>query len=329
MLVNSFLPGFMRRPLVGIAAGLALALSSSGAQAQAFPSKPIRIIVPLGAGSSTDLMGRLVGQAISDETGQPVVVENRVGAEGAIGSRFVASAAPDGYTLMVTTSSTQVLNVHLYKSLPYDPVKDFEAVAPFMLLPLSLYVNAASPYNSIADVLATARKQAGKTTFGSSTATMRLSGEMFAQLAGVQVTNVPYKATAAALTDLTAGRLDFVITDAASAAPQLTRLKQLAVMAGRRLDAVPQVPTIGEAGVANYSMTLFYGTWAPAGTPAPVVSRLNGLIAGVMKTPKVNELMRNIGGQPFHLAPDEFRKFVVSEIEKMGALVRASKIEVQ
>lgn len=319
----------VRRFLPVVAAAGAFVIGAVPAQAQNFPSKPIRIIVPLGAGSSTDLMGRLVGQGISDETGQTVLVENRVGAEGAIGSRFVASAAPDGYTLMVTTSSTQVLNVHLYKSLPYDPVKDFEAVAPFMLLPLSMYVNAGSPYNSVADVVAAARKQAGKSTFGSSTATMRLSGEMFAQLAGVQLTNVPYKATAAALTDLTAGRLDFVITDAASAAPLIGKLKQLAIMANRRLDSVPQVPTIGEAGVANYSMTLFYGTWAPAGTPAPVVAKLNGVIAGVMKTPKVNELMRTIGGQPFHLSPEEFKKFVAAEIEKMGPLVRSSRIEVQ
>ncbi|MDO8276638.1 MAG: tripartite tricarboxylate transporter substrate binding protein [Burkholderiaceae bacterium] len=317
--------------LRGLAASLLTAgIVSSPAHAQQFPSKPIHIIVPLGAGSSTDIVARLVAQGITEETGLSVLVENRTGAEGAIGAKAVATSPPDGYTLLLSTSSTQVVNVHLYKNLPYDPIKDFVPVAPLLALPLQLYVNTASSLNSVADVIKRAKEGKGL-TFGSSTATMRLSGEMFKQKSGAPMTNVPYRATAAALVDLAGGRIDAVFTDGASAAGQMQagKIKPLAVMADRRAGSMPNLPTIAEAGVVGYSLTVFFGVWAPANTPPAVVNRLNTLFMNAMKTPRVRELMSKISADPLQMTPDEFRKLQIAEIEKIAPVVSAAGIERQ
>ncbi len=304
----------------------------STTQAQQFPNKSIHIIVPLGAGSSTDIIARLLAQGITEETGQSVLVENRTGAEGAIGVKSVATAPADGYTILLSTSSTQVINVHLYKSLTYDPIKDFVPVTPLLTVPLALWVKADSQLNSVADVINRAKKDPAGITFGSSTATMRLSGEMFKQQTGaLKMINVPYRATAAALIDLAGGRIDVVFTDPASAAgqQQAGKIKALAVMVNKRVDAMAGLPTIGETGVEGYNLTVFFGVWAPANTPPATVARLNTLINNAMKTPRVRELLVKIGADSFQMSSDEFRKFQIAEIEKLGPVVKAAGIELQ
>ncbi len=304
---------------------------STYAVAQQFPSKPIHIIVPLGAASSTDISARLLAASITEETGQSVVVENRTGAEGAIGVKSVAMAAADGYTVLLSTSSTQVINTHLYKNLPYDPIKDFVAVTPLFTVPLVLWVNSDAPLNSVNDVLRRAKQEPGKLTFGSSTATMRLSGEMFKQRAGVQMTNVPYRSTVAALTDLVAGRIDVVFTDAASASAHVAgkRVRPLAAMVNSRMSSLPELPTIAETGVQGYNLTVFFGVWVPANTPAPIVAKLNSLFANAMKSPRLREMLTKSGAEAMAMSPEEFSKFQISEIEKLRPVVKAAGIEMQ
>lgn len=302
------------------------------ALAQQYPSRPIHLIVPLGAGSSTDIIARLVATGISEETGQPVVVENKPGAEGVLGARSVAAAPADGYTALVT-SSTHVINVHLYKNLGYDPIKDFVPVTPLVTFPMYLYVNANSQMKSLEDVVKRARQEPGKITFGSGTSTQRLMGERFNQKAGVRMLNVPYKTTAAALTDLAAGGLiDVLFTDIASAKgqSQAGRVKPLAVGGNKRVEAMPDLPTIDEAGVKGYDLVgSWFGVWVPANTPAPIVSRLNALFANSMKTKRVLDLLAATGIEPLVMNSDDFRKFQISETEKIGLIVKAAGIEPQ
>jgi tripartite-type tricarboxylate transporter receptor subunit TctC len=311
---------------------LALCSITSASFAQAFPAKPIHIVVPLGAGSSTDIVARLVAQSMSEETGQPVVVENRPGADGMLGGRSVVTARPDGYTVLVS-SSTHVINVHLYKSLGYDPLKDFVPVATLVEFPMYLFVNANSPYKSVEELMQKARQDPGRISFGSASATQRLMGEMLQQKGGVKLTNAAYRTTAAALTDLAAGGLiDVLFTDAATAKGQWQagRVRPLAVGGSKRVEGTRDVPTVDEAGVKGYDLVgSWFGAWVPAHTPSAVVARLNSLFANAMKTKRVQEAMAASGLQPLVMSQDEFARFQVSETEKMGRVVKAAGIEPQ
>jgi tripartite-type tricarboxylate transporter receptor subunit TctC len=307
-------------------------VTAGAAFGQAYPSKPVHIIVPLGAGSSTDIVARLVAQGITEETGQAVVVENRPGADGMLGARSVVTARPDGYTILVS-SSTHVINVHLYKSLGYDPLRDFAPVATLVEFPMYLFVSANSPYKSVEDIVQRAKQQPGSITFASASATQRLMGEMLQQKASVRMVNAPYRTTAAALTDLAAGGLiDVLFTDAASAKGQWQagRVRPLAVGGSKRVDSSRDIPTVDEAGVKGYDLVgSWFGAWAPAQTPAAVVSRLNTLFANAMKTKRVQEALAAAGIQPLVMSPDEFARFQASETEKMGRVVKAAGIEPQ
>lgn len=302
------------------------------ALAQQYPSKPIQLIVPLGAGSSTDIIARVVATEITEETGQPVVVQNRTGAEGILGARTVATAPADGYTALLT-SSTHVINVHLYKNLAYDPIKDFVPVTSLVAFPMYLYVNANSQMKSVEDVIRRAKLEPDKITFGSASSTQRLMGEMFKQKAGIRMVNVPYRTTASALTDLAAGGLiDVLFTDAASAKGQRQagRVKPLAVGGSKRVESMPDLPTIDEAGAKGYDLVgSWFGVWVPANTPNTIVLRLNILFANAMKTKRVLDLLAASGIEPFVMSAEEFSKFQVFETEKMGVVVKAAGIEPQ
>lgn len=319
-------------PLRAAALGLALCGAGAVAFAQAYPAKAVHIIVPLGAGSSTDIIARLVAQGISEETGQPVVVENRPGADGMLGARSVATARPDGYTVLVS-SSTHVINVHLYKSLGYDPLKDFLPVATLVEFPMYLFVNAGSPYKSVEDLMQRARQEPGKVSFGSASATQRLMGEMLQQKASVKLVNAPYRTTAAALTDLSAGGLiDVLFTDAASAKGQWQagRIRPLAVGGSKRVEASRDIPTVDEAGVKGYDLVgSWFGAWVPAQTSPAIVTRLNSLFANAMKTKRVQDAMAASSLQQLAMTPEEFARFQAAEMEKMGRVVKAAGIEPQ
>ncbi|MBO9355888.1 tripartite tricarboxylate transporter substrate binding protein [Bordetella petrii] len=313
---------------------LALMGGMAGAQAaQDYPRHAVRFLVPYGAGTSTDTLARILGEAISKETGQSIVVEDRPGAEGAIGVQAVAKAPADGYTVLITTSSTQVLNVHLYKKLPYDPVKDFIPVRTLGQSPMGMSVNADSPFHSVSDFLKAAHAEPGKLTFGSATSVTRLAGEMLQQLAGIKLLNVPYKSNAASANALIAKEVDTIFSDPSLTIPYTkepgARLRILGVSANRRTAALPDVPTMIEAGVPDYTMSFWYGAWVPAGTPPAVVEQINGLLDRAMKSPSAQAFLKNGGAENFGLSGKEFADFQASEIEKYGVLIKAAGIEPQ
>jgi tripartite-type tricarboxylate transporter receptor subunit TctC len=307
-------------------------LIAGAASAQSYPSQAIHFIVPLGAGSSTDIFARLVSQGIAEETGQPVLVENKPGATGLLGARFVASAKPDGYTVLVT-STTHVINSSLFKNLGYDHMKDFVPVATLVEFPMYLFVNADSPYKSLDDLVKRAKEDPGKLSFATGSATQRLMSEMLKQKAGIELVNVSYRTTAAALSDLVAGGLvDFMFTDAASAKGywESGRIRPLAVGGTQRGETAPDVPTVEEAGVKGYDWVgSWFGAWVPANTPEAVVKRLHALISNAMMTKRVEEAMEATGIRPLLMSQEEFARFQVAEFQKTSQVVKAAGIEPQ
>jgi tripartite-type tricarboxylate transporter receptor subunit TctC len=305
--------------------------ATAGAQTRPFPNRPIHLIVPLGAGSSTDIVARAVANEMSKAAGQPVLVENKPGAEGLLGARTVVASPPDGYTVLLT-SSTHVINTHLYKDLGFDPIQDFVPVTPLVEFPMFLYVNASSPLRTVEDLVRRARQEPGTLTIGSASSTQRLMGEMFKQKADVRLVNVPYRATAAALTDLAGGSIDAMFTDTASASAQREagKIRALGVGGFKRSDAMPNVPTLDEAGVKGYDLVgSWFGVWVPAKTPQPVVARLHELFSAAVKTQPVKDVMAASGIQPLQMSPDEFYRFQLSETEKLGRVVKGAGIEPQ
>jgi len=235
----------------------AAVLAAGPVHAQPYPSKPITIVVPFGAGSGTDQQARSMAQALGAEYKVPVIVDNRAGASGFIAAQYVAKAAPDGYTLLMTTNTTHAANEHLFKKLPYDPVKDFTPVTLLSKGHMLLLVNAESPIKSVADLVAAAKKSPGKLNFGSGSSSSRVASELLKQMAGIDMVNVPYKSNPLAITDLLGGQVDFMFADAPTALPQVKsgKLRALAVSGNKRLAAVPALPTVEEAGVKGYDMS--------------------------------------------------------------------------
>jgi tripartite-type tricarboxylate transporter receptor subunit TctC len=259
----------------------ALALIAAPLFAQGFPAKPITIVHGLGAGSGTDLSARRLADEVSKEAGVPVIVEPRAGANSVLALQTVSRAAPDGYTVLYATSTTQVLNTLFYKDLPGDPIADFVPVAGLTHAFQVMVVAADSPVNNVADFIARAKKAAQPLTFGSATGSMRMGGELFKQMTGVDLLHVPYKVTAASMTDLMGGRIDTVFADLVVAVPLIKsgKVKPLAVTALKRLDALPAVPTLDESGLKGYENSFWSGIFAPKGTPEPVVRRLHELFS--------------------------------------------------
>jgi tripartite-type tricarboxylate transporter receptor subunit TctC len=300
------------------------------AHPQGYPERAVRLIVPYGAASSTDQLARILADAIATETRQSVIVENRAGAEGFIGVQAAARSPADGYTILVSTNSTQVVNMHLYKKLPYDPVKDFIAVRALGQSALGMTVHSASPYRSVADVLEAARQTPEKLTFGSATATTRLAGEMLKQLTGVKMLNVPYRSNAATVNAMLGREIDVMFSDTALVIPHAKpggQLHIIGVTGQQRMAALPDVPTMKEAGVPEYQLTFWYGAWVPANTPAPVVGRINELLARAMRSPAAQAFLSNGGAENFELSGDAFGAFQANEIARFGQLVKAANIE--
>jgi tripartite-type tricarboxylate transporter receptor subunit TctC len=319
-----------RHALVALTA-IAAAVAASGARAQAdaYPAKPITFVVPFAAGSATDQLARLLGQSITADTKQAVVVDNKAGASGMMGAQTVARAAPDGYTVLIATNTTHAANEHLYKKLPYDPVKGFAPVTGLGKGGQVLVVRADSPYKSLADLLAAARKSPGKLSFGSGSSSSRVAGELFKQMSGTDILHVPYKSNPLAITDLLGGQVDLMITDTSTGVPQITagKLRALGVSTSKRLPLLPDVPTIDEAGVKGYDMRYWFAAYTPAGTPAPVVTRLAALLTAGLKTPAAKSFFETSGGEPFATTPDELAKFQAEESKKWGRVIEAAGIE--
>jgi len=309
-----------------IAAALAPA---AFAQATPYPAKPLTFIVPFAAGTATDQLARALGQSITADTKQAVVVDNKAGASGMLAAQAAARASPDGYTVLITTNTTHAANEHLYKKLPYDAVKDFAPVTGLGKGGQVLVVPANSPYKSVAELLDFARKNPGKLSFGSGSSSSRVAGELLQQMSSTQILHVPYKSNTLAITDLMGGQINLMITDTSTGVPQIKagKVRALGVSTSKRLPMLPDVPTIDEAGVKGYDMGYWFAAYVPASTPAPVVQRLNELLAAGLKTAPVKAFFDTSGGEPFPTTPEQLAKFQVEETQKWGRVIKAAGIE--
>jgi len=304
-------------------------LAVPAAHAQAYPSKPITLVVPFAPGSGTDQQARAMAQAITAEYKVPVIVDNRAGASGFLAAQYVAKAVPDGYTVLITTNTTHAANEHLFKKLPYDPVKDFTPVALLSKGHMLLLVNPSSPYKTVGDLLAAARQQPGKLNFGSGSSSSRVASEMLKQMAGIDVVSVPYKSNPMAITDLIGGQVNFMFADAPTALPQVKggKLRALAASGTRRLASAPDVPTVEEAGVKGYDMSYWTAVYLPAGAPAAITNQLNAMMARIASAPSVLAFQANTSGEVATSTPEGLAKFQAAESQKWGRIIRAAGIE--
>ncbi|HEX6361768.1 MAG TPA: tripartite tricarboxylate transporter substrate binding protein [Albitalea sp.] len=316
-----------RRHLIALAAA-ALCLPAAQAQSR-FPEKPITFIVPFAAASATDQLARALGQAITEQTRQAVVVENKAGASGMMAAQAAAKAPADGYTVLITTNTTHAANEHLYRKLSYDPVKDFVPVTGLGKGGQVLVVRADAPFKSVGDVVARARQQPGKLSFGSGSSSSRVAGEMFKQLSDTDILHVPYKSNPQAVTDLLGGQIDLMITDTATGLPQVKagKLRALGYSTQKRSPLLPDVPTLHEAGVKGYDMGYWFAAYVPAGTPQPVVARLNELLTAAVKSAPAKAFFDASGAEAWTSTPEELAKFQVAETQKWGKVIKAAGIE--
>jgi tripartite-type tricarboxylate transporter receptor subunit TctC len=316
-------------------ASIALAIWTLGtagvAMAQAFPSKPIRLLVPSTPGGSVDTLARSIGPRLSERWGQQVVVENRAGAGGAIAAEATAKSPPDGYTLMLGTIASLAANLSLQKKLPYDPVKDFAPVTLVATQNLMLLIHPSVPAKSVRELVRFAKSQPGKLTFGSAGngTGSHLSGELFKQLAGIDIVHIPYKGVAPGLVDLIAGQISINIPSILSALPhaQSGRARALAVTGSARTRAAPELPTMQEAGIKGYESMTWYGIVSPIGTPPEVVNRISAEIAAIVRQPETHDRFSREGADPVGSTPQDFARFMQSEIEKWRKVIRAAGIQ--
>ena len=299
------------------------------ATAQTFPDKPITFVVPFTAGSATDQLARALAQGVSSETKQSVVVDNKPGANAFIGAQAVAKAKPDGYTILIATNTTHAANEHLFKKLPYDPVKDFEPISALGRGGQIMVVNNSLPVNNVADFVKLAKAKPGKLSFGSGSSSSRVAGEMFKQLSGTYIVNIPYRSNPPALTDLMGGQIDVMFTDMATGIPQVKagKLKALGVTPKVRSPLAPEVPTLAEAGVKGYEMTYWFAAYAPAGTPPAVVLRLNELLHKAARGNATLNFYNPTGTEVFLNSPEEQKKFQAAESLKWGRIIKGAGIE--
>jgi tripartite-type tricarboxylate transporter receptor subunit TctC len=316
----------MTKTLAALAASLAL---MGSAFAQDYPSKGVTFVVPFAAGSATDQLARGLGQQVSTDSKQAVVVDNKPGASGFIAAQFVAKAPADGYTVLITTNTTHAANEHLYKTMPYDPVKDF---APVTLLGKGgqiMVVNLKIPAKTVQEFIALAKKDPGKYSFGSGSSSSRIAGELFQQMAGVQLLHVPYKSNPLAITDLLGGQIDMMITDNATGLPQVKggKLRALGMSSLKRTPLAPEVPTIDESGVKGYEMSYWFAAYVPAKTPPAVVARLHNLLVAATQGAAAKSFYESTGTEPLVSSPEELAKFQAAESTKWGRIIKAANIQ--
>ena len=305
---------------------LAAAMSHSISHAQAFPTKPVRIVVPQTPGGASDALARIVGQKLSEKWGQPVVIENRSGAGGNIGMDVVAKSPADGYTLLMSYVGSHAINVSIYKKLPFDPEADFAAVATLANVPFVVAANAALPVNNMKELAAYAAKN--PVSFGSAGngSVNHLLGEMFASTSGTKMLHVPYKGAAPALTDLIAGQTQLVFTSLPSIAQHIRSgtVKGLAVTGSKRAQAFKDIPTIAESGYPGFVINPWFGLFAPKGTPAAVVRQINADIKKVLEDKDTMDKFAVLGAEPYETTPQEFTAILHADIIKWAAVVKTS-----
>lgn len=306
-------------------------LAALAGASQAFPDKTITIIVPFSAGTTTDVNARDFAQVLSAVVKQPVVIDNRVGAEGTLGGQALVAGAADGHTLLFTSSSLSVLDPVMKKSMPYDPIKDFAPVCTYARTSNVMNVTGAGPYKNVADVIAAAKAQPGKLTFAYASAIMRLGGELFQQAAGVKMVGVPYRSSVTGLTDVSGGQVDMIFIDHVSATPfyQTGKLKPIAVAGAQRFKAVPDVPSAAEAGVPGYQMQPWFGLYISSKTPPALISQMRDAVAEALKNPATAANLDKRGLEALTVCGDALGKFQSDEMALWRQVLAKAGIEAQ
>ncbi|CAN7771695.1 tripartite tricarboxylate transporter substrate binding protein [Variovorax sp. LjRoot290] len=306
---------------------------AAGSAAAAFPEKPVTLIVPFPAGGATDAMARFTANRLSKEIGQPVVVDNRGGAGGTIAAEAVLAAPKDGYTIFFTTTGTMAINPYIYKKLRYNPTSDFEPVGNVASASNVLVVHPSVKANTVQELIALVKANPGRLTYASAGvgASSHLSGALFERMTGTQMLHVPYKGSAPALTDFLAGRVDMMFDTASTHAPHVKadKIRALAVTSTRKSPAFPGVPSIAEAGVPNYDVTIWFGVAAPAGVPKAALDRLSGALEKALQAPDTKASLAEVGAEPLYMGPAEYKRFIASENQKWGRIVKAAGAEGQ
>jgi tripartite-type tricarboxylate transporter receptor subunit TctC len=308
---------------------LLAAFSVAHAQ-ESYPNRPIRFILPFPPGGPTDILGRLISERLGAQLGQPVVTENRGGAGGNVGAEAAARSAPDGYTIVLVAPSLAI-SPSLYKKLAYDPVKDFAPVSLVATVPNVMVTNPSVPANTLSEFIALAKKKPGAMNFGSggNGTSNHLAGELFNIVAGVRLVHVPYKGVNLAMNDVMSGEVQLVVIGIPAAAPHIKagKLRALAVIDSKRAAALPEVPTVAQAGLSDFDVTTWYGVLAPAGTPRAIVTRLNAEIVAVMQSPEMKERLATMATEPMSSTPEEFADLIRREIVKWGKVVRTAGLK--
>jgi tripartite-type tricarboxylate transporter receptor subunit TctC len=326
----------MRKSLpavVALSCAFSLAIAAAQAAAQSYPAKPVRMIVPFPAGGATDIVGRLIAQKLSESFGQQVIVDNRGGAGGTIGSDVAAKSPPDGYTMLLGTSSTHAVAPSLYSKLPYDPVKDFSPVTLAATATILLAVHPSVPARSVKELISLARRQPNALSFASSGngGISHLVGEQFKSMASIEMLHVPYKGDTPALVDLVSGQVHLMFGTAVSFLPYVKagRLIALAVTNPKRSPVVPTVPTVAESGLPGFEALQWFGVFVPAGTPKDIVSRLHGEIVKLLKHPDVRERLASLGAELVGNSPEQFASFQKADSAKWAKVVKESGAKIE
>lgn len=313
--------------LIGISGVIAGAQSSFAAD---YPTRPIKIVVPFGAGGLTDIVARLVAERLSKDAGWKVIVENKTGAGGNIGATEVARSKPDGYTLLMGSIGTNASNPFIYKHMPYDPKKDFAPITLAATGTLLLVMNPSLPIHSTGELIEYAKQHPGQLSYGSGGmgASQHLAGELLKSMAGIDIQHVPYKGLAPAIPDLLAGRIGLTF-DMATALPYVKegKLRAIAVANPKRSQALPDVPTIAESGVPGYAASAWYGFFAPAGTPKGIVQLLNEKISDILKQEDIRARLMAMGAEPAVSTPEQLASFVEEESEKWGKVLKGLNLQ--
>jgi tripartite-type tricarboxylate transporter receptor subunit TctC len=321
-----------RRHLLALACATALGLPLAAA-AQAFPTRPVTLVVPFAPGGPTDAMARTLANALKDQLGQPVIVDNRAGAGGNLGAEAVARAEPDGHTVLFGTSGPLAINVSLFRKIGYDPVKSFAPVIRIGHLPNVLVVNPNVPAKTVGELIAHGKAHPGKLSYASSGngASSHLAGVLFNNVAGTDFVHVPYRGTGPALTDLLGGQVAMTFTDVLTAAPHVKagKLRALGVTTLERSQALPEVPTVDSQGLKGYDVSVFFGIVAPAGTPKPAIDRLNQAFSAVLKQPDVRQTLSAQGLEfAADTSPQHLAKFIETEVAKWRTVVQSSGAQI-